>query len=57
MKYSELLAIVIAANQIRTTEARQQARAYIYAAEAVGTISKEQRIELVKRLGHRVRVR
>lgn len=53
MKYSELLAIVIAANQIRTTEARQQARAYIYAAESVGAISKEKRIELVKRLGLR----
>ena len=50
MKYSELLAVVTAANQIGTTEAKAQARAYIYASELVGNISKEKRIELVKRL-------
>ena len=50
MKYSELLAVVIVANQIGTTEAKAQARAYIYASELVGNISKEKRIELVKRL-------
>ena len=55
MFYSELLAVVNAANQIGTTEAKKQARAYIYASEGIGTISKEKRIELVKRLGYRVR--
>ena len=54
MTYSELLAVVNAANQIGTMEAKKQARAYIYASEGI-TISKEQRIELVKRLGYRVR--
>lgn len=56
MNYSELLAIVIAANQIGTLEAKKQARAYVYASEGIGAISKEKRIELVKRLGYRVRV-
>lgn len=55
MTYSELLAVVNAANQIGTTEAKKQARAYIYVSEEIGTISKEKRIELVKRLGYRVR--
>ena len=55
MKYSELLAVVIVANQIGTTEAKSQARAHIYASELVGDISREKRIELVKRLGYRVR--
>lgn len=55
MKYSELLAVVIVANQIGTTEAKAQARAQIYASELVGDISREKRIELVKRLGYRVR--
>lgn len=55
MKYSELLAVVIVANQIGTTEAKAQARAHIYASELVGDISREKRIELVKRLGYRVR--
>ena len=50
MNYSELLAVVTVANQIGTTEAKAQARAYIYASESVGAISKERRIELVKRL-------
>ena len=55
MTYSELLAVVNAANQIGTMEAKKQARAYVYASEGIGTISKEKRIELVKRLGYRVR--
>ena len=55
MTYSELLAVVNAANQIGTTEAKKQARVYIYASEETGAISKEKRIELVKRLGYRVR--
>lgn len=50
MKYSQLLAIVNVANQIGTAEAKQQARAYIYASELAGVISKERRVELVKRL-------
>lgn len=50
MKYSQLLAIVNVANQIGTAEAKRQARAHVYAAELVGAISKERRIELVKRL-------
>ena len=55
MTYSELLSVVNAANQIGTIEVKKQARAYIYASEETGTISKEKRIELVKRLGYRVR--
>lgn len=43
MTYSELLAIVNAANQIGTVEAKKQARAYIYASEGIGTISKEKK--------------
>lgn len=50
MTYSELLAVIIVANQIGTAEAKQQARAHVYAAELVGAISMERRIELVKRL-------
>lgn len=44
MKYSELLAVVIVANQIGTTEAKAQARAQIYASELVGDISREKEL-------------
>lgn len=50
MKYSELLGVVYAAKTIGTTEAKQQARAYIYTSEIVKAISMDQRKALVEKL-------
>ena len=53
MKYSELIAMVYAARQIGTTDAKSEARAYIYASETVKAITREQRMKLTGMLNRR----